>query len=105
MRLSPNYPPLLATALPGFFKPVEQAAGVGSCEGFQPVVLTLLDGITGDGTLGTKEFCFLLHLAVPHVLVEFADVHEYAHLRNRLELGGGGSHMYPGKAVTDRKYC
>src|SRR5438552_11028640 len=27
---------------------------------------------------------------MPHVLVQFADVHEDAHLRNRLKLGGAG---------------
>src|SRR5438874_4249751 len=58
---------LLAATLFGFLKPVEQSSGVGSRECLQPVRLALFDRITCDGSFGTKEFCFLLHLAVPHV--------------------------------------
>jgi len=44
-----------------------------------------------------KEFCFLLHLAVPHVLVEFADVHDTHIFEIAWSLAAVGSHMYPGK--------
>jgi hypothetical protein len=60
---------------------------------------------SGRPSLGAQQLGFLLHLRVPHVFVVLADVHEDAHLRNSLEFGRVGSHMYPGKAVTDKKYC
>ena len=40
---------LRTAALLGFFKPVEQAPGVGSRECFQAVRLALLDGVACDG--------------------------------------------------------
>src|SRR5688572_15753934 len=88
---------LLAAALPGFFKPVEQAAGVDSRECVEAVRLAFLDGVARDGAFGAKEFRFLFHLAVPHVLVLFADVHEDAHLRDRLKPGGVGLPHVAGK--------
>src|SRR3954470_17490023 len=93
MSISPNWSRrsdvnLLAAALSGLLKSVEQACGVGAGEGVQAVRLALLDGVARDGALRAKEFGFLLHFGVPHVLVEFADVGEHAHLRNRLQPGG-----------------
>src|SRR5712671_2944921 len=83
--------PSLAAALPGLFKPVEQAPGIGAREGLQPVRLTFLDAIACDRAIGTKDCGLRLHLAVPHVRIEFADIHENAHLRDRLKFCGAGS--------------
>jgi hypothetical protein len=52
------------------------------------VRLALLDGIACDGAVGAKKVRFLLHLSVPHVLVQLADAHEHAHLGNGLKLRG-----------------
>src|SRR5262245_866326 len=83
--------PLPAAALLGLLEPIEQAPGVGAGEGLQPVRLTFLDGIACDRSSRAKELDLLLHLAVPHVMVKLADVHENAHLRDRLKLRCAGS--------------
>src|SRR3984893_8242419 len=83
---SNGLPPLLAAALLGLLKPIEQAPGIGAREGIQPLRLIFLDAIACDRTFGTKELGLLLHLGVPHVRVKFADIHENAHLRDRLKL-------------------
>src|SRR5277367_280823 len=83
---SNGLPPLLAAALLRLCKPIEQAPGMVARQRFQPVRLALLDAVACDRTFGTKEFGLPLHLAVPPVRVEFADVHENAHLRERLKL-------------------
>src|ERR1700722_9451185 len=80
----------VAAALPGLFKSIEQAHSVGSGERLQPVRLASLDGITRDCPLGAKQLRFPFHLVVPSVLVQFAHVHEHAHLGNGLELGRAG---------------
>src|SRR5690349_19706997 len=71
---------LLAAAFLRLFKSVEEAPGVGAGECVEPVRLSFLDGVARDGALRAQEFGFFLHLAVPHVFVQFADVHEHAHL-------------------------
>src|SRR5207244_10351690 len=107
---SPNWPagnavvrlvglrPLLAAALLGLLKPIEQAPGVGADERLQPVRLTLLDAIACERSFGTEEFGLLLHLAVPHVMVQLADVHENAHLRDRLKFRCTGSPHISGES-------
>ena len=70
---------LFAAALPGLFKPVEQATGIYASESLHPVGLSVLDGIPRDGATGMKELGFPIHFGVPHILVEFSDIHEHAH--------------------------
>src|SRR6266849_5809129 len=93
-RLAPS----LAAALRSLFKPIEQAPGAGAREGLQPVRLTLLDAIACDRAIGTKDCGLRLHLAVPHVRIEFADIHENAHLRDRLKFCGAGSPHVSGES-------
>src|SRR5215831_19809357 len=82
---------LLAAALLCLLKAIEQAPGIGACKGLQPVRLTLLDAITRERSFGPKVFGLLLHLAVPHVRIELADIHEDAHLGDGLQLRCAGS--------------
>src|SRR5712691_2809457 len=70
---------LLSASLPGLLEAIEQAACAGSRERIEAVRLPFLDRVPCNRPLGTEEFRFLLHLAVPPVLVELADVHEHAH--------------------------
>src|SRR5580693_4358486 len=83
-------PILLTATLFGFFESVKEAPRVGACQRVQAVRLALLDGIAGHCPFRAQRFGFLLHLRVPHVFVILADVHEDAHFRNGLELGGAG---------------
>src|SRR5215468_6776341 len=89
---------LLAAALPSLIKPIEQAPGIGAREGLQPMRLILLDAVACDRTVGAKDCGLSLHLVVPHVGIEFADVHENAHLRDRLKLRGAGSPHVSGES-------
>src|SRR5579871_4190082 len=79
---------LFAAALAALFEPVEQTPGVVARQGLQPVRLALFDAVSRDRALGAKKLGLTLHLAVPHVGVVFSDVHENAHLRDRLKLRG-----------------
>ena len=79
----------IATLL-GFFKSVEQAAGIRTRQGFHAVRLAGLDGIARDRAPGAQKIRLLLHLRMPHVFVVFTDIHEDAHLRNRLKPGHAG---------------
>src|SRR5262245_8512019 len=82
--------PLLAAPLLRLFKAIKQPSGVSSGKCFDSMRLAFLDRVTRDGTFRAKEFCFLLHLVMPHVLVGFAHVHEHAHLRDGLKPGRVG---------------
>src|SRR5437879_1241726 len=64
--------PLLAAALLGLLKTIEQAPGAGAGEGLQPVRLAFLDGVACDRSFGAKKLGLLLHFVVPHVWVELA---------------------------------
>ena len=48
--------------------------------------LTFLDNITCERAAKSKEVGFPLYLAVPHVGVVLADIHENAHFRDCLKL-------------------
>jgi hypothetical protein len=63
-----------SAAVLGLFKPVEQAPGIGACQGSEAVRLILLDGIPRERPLGAKVFRFPLHFTVPPTAVEFADI-------------------------------
>src|SRR5229473_707919 len=91
---SNQQPPLSTATLGNLFKAIEQAPGVRARERFDPVRLiffhpvrlTFLDAITHDRASFTKKVGLPLHFTVPYVGVVFADVHENAHLRDRLKL-------------------
>jgi hypothetical protein len=75
--------PLSAATLRSLFKAIEQAPSVRARERFDPVRLIFLNTMTHDRASGTKKSGLPRHLTVPYVGVEFADVHENAHLRDR----------------------
>ena len=96
----------VAATLPGLFKSVEQAHGVGSGERLQPVRLASLDGVTRDRPLGAKKLRF--PFSFRHAILYSSNWPTYMNthiLEMAWSLAGLGSHMYPGNAVTDRKYC
>src|SRR5882757_6620256 len=78
---------LPGAALVRFFEPVEEPAGVRAGKRVQPMWLSLLDGVARHRSFGAQELHLAPHLVVPAVLVIFADIHEDAHLGDRLKLG------------------
>ena len=67
-----------------FFETVEEACDIGTLQRGHAVWLAFLDRVARDSAPGAQELRFLLHLAVPPIFVQLADVHEYAELRDRL---------------------
>ena len=65
----------------------EEPLGVGSGQRIEAMGLSLFDGVARERALRPDVLDFALHLAVPPVLVVLANVHEDAHLRDRLKLG------------------
>src|SRR5262249_15539740 len=86
LHLAPLSPSSRRASVLRFLEVVEQPSRVSSGERLEPVRLALLDRVIRDRSAETKVLRFPLHLVVPSVLVELTDVHEHAHLRNRLKL-------------------
>src|SRR6476661_5894680 len=76
----------LAAAHLRLLESLEETSGVRAGERLDPVGLALFEGIARHGAARAQELDFLLHLVVPAVLVEFADVEEHAHFRDGVEL-------------------
>ena len=100
------HPPsfLLTATLFGFLKSVEQAPGIGARQRLHPVRLAFLDGIVGDRPLGAQHSASFF-ISACHMYSSFSPTYMKTHIFEiAWSLAVLGSHMYPGKAVTDKKY-